>query len=571
MENTTVATLESRLVDSIEGTLHVPAYQRGYRWDPLQVEQLLNDIEAAGDKPYILQPVTVKQRADGSWEVIDGQQRLTTLYLIYRCMHDEGWVQTDAPYSISYETRPDSADFLAAPMEEFAAESIDFSFMWTAYETIRDWFTAAGRQAQVKAVRFLGSLQQTVRVIWYQVPDDADGPAVFTRLNIGRIPLTDAELVKASLLTKIDKQVGAPDRDSEVAAQWDSIERELWNDELWAFITGGLPEFHTRIGYLLDRVAGVSTNGNRVPFDMFLRLKDRIDAGEAKAVWEEVTDLHSLLIGWYEDRDLYHWIGYLVSVGVPLGDLVATARHLGRAGFIQHLHGRIRTSLGMSSAQLLSLSYDVAADSRKLYRALLLMNVETVRQYNDASHRFSFRAHADHHWSLEHIHAQQAVAMNKAEEWAEWLESQRLVLGTLPTDVTAADADLPNAIIEVLAAYREKPDTLKHADFMPLHDRVMKLLSEDAGDIHSVRNLALLDGGQNAALSNATFALKRQKIIEMDKAGEYIPVCTRNVFLKYYTPNASQQLYLWSRQDRQAYADAILERLDAFLVEEDDQ
>ena len=72
--------LDSKNVGDIKGTFTVPAYQRGYRWDKTQVKELLEDIYRSGDKGLYLQPIVVKRRDDGRYELIDGQQRLTTLY-----------------------------------------------------------------------------------------------------------------------------------------------------------------------------------------------------------------------------------------------------------------------------------------------------------------------------------------------------------------------------------------------------------------------------------------------------------------------------------------------------------
>ena len=61
----------------------IESYQRGYRWGKDQVERLLEDIkEAAADEIYHLQPIIVNKK-DEKYELIDGQQRLTTLYLIF--------------------------------------------------------------------------------------------------------------------------------------------------------------------------------------------------------------------------------------------------------------------------------------------------------------------------------------------------------------------------------------------------------------------------------------------------------------------------------------------------------
>ena len=69
---------------------YIPSYQRGYRWNKYEVLDLLNDIaefqpRLVGDTDektwYCLQPVVVKDN-NGVFEVIDGQQRLTTIYLL---------------------------------------------------------------------------------------------------------------------------------------------------------------------------------------------------------------------------------------------------------------------------------------------------------------------------------------------------------------------------------------------------------------------------------------------------------------------------------------------------------
>ena len=88
--------LETKLVAEIKGDFYVPSYQRGYRWEKKQVEDLLNDIKDFIDKRsanlvkenefYCLQPVVVYKTSDYNYDVIDGQQRLTTLYLILQAL-----------------------------------------------------------------------------------------------------------------------------------------------------------------------------------------------------------------------------------------------------------------------------------------------------------------------------------------------------------------------------------------------------------------------------------------------------------------------------------------------------
>ena len=83
--------LETKLVGDIKGEFYIPSYQRGYRWGADEVTRMLDDIYANGMKKnkgkYCLQPIVVRKK-DDSFELVDGQQRLTTLYLIYRYMRN---------------------------------------------------------------------------------------------------------------------------------------------------------------------------------------------------------------------------------------------------------------------------------------------------------------------------------------------------------------------------------------------------------------------------------------------------------------------------------------------------
>jgi hypothetical protein len=86
--------------------------------------------------------------------------------------------------------------------------------------------------------------------------------------------------------------------------------------------------------------------------------------------------------------------------------------------------------------------------------------------------------------------------------------------------------------------------------------------------MHSIANLALLHGGDNSALSNSVFAVKRAEILERDRRGSYIPVCTRDVFLKYYSPANEHQMHFWSARDRQHYLEAMESVLADYLLDE---
>ena len=111
----------------------IAAYQRGYRWAPLQVTQLLDDIreftKRRNPQPeefYCLQPLVLKAMNEGGYEVVDGQQRLTTLLLVLRHFNErlaEKYQQQ--LYTLDYETRPNLMEFLKNPSKELAESNVD--------------------------------------------------------------------------------------------------------------------------------------------------------------------------------------------------------------------------------------------------------------------------------------------------------------------------------------------------------------------------------------------------------------------------------------------------------------
>jgi len=566
--NGSVATLEPRTVGSIRGEFWIPAYQRGYRWGAHEVRQLLDDILGASGEDYYLQPVVVKAIGADRWELVDGQQRLTTLYLILRAL--QPYLPKVAPkYRLRYETREDSETFLDDPSAGGEHENIDFFHIAAAARSIEEWLEAKP-DATTAASELNVALNQSVHIIWYEAPDtDAfDSRTLFRRLNMGQIRLTDAELVKARLLSRVDRQL-------ETAAEWDSIERDLRSPEVWAFATGEPDGSPTRIELLLDtladEVAGPPQSSVRPLFQTFETLRPLIEE-DPERLWERVVDLHSLILGWFDDRDLFHKIGYLISSGrATFGRLVTAAGGRTRSDLHAWLDAEIRASINVSASQLGALTYGSAT---KVSKILLLMNSETVRRNINSVDRYSFDAHARRLWSLEHIHAQNSEGLNTVAQWTDWLEEHRQALDSL----ALPDGELSDLRVRI----GELIPVVTAETFQSLHHEITQLFSvvgesvdpDDPGsvehsEVDSIANLALLAKSDNSQLSNSVFEVKRRAIIELDRAGTYIPVCTRNVFLKYYTPSAAQVHY-WGPRDRDGYIAAMRQVLAPYLLPDSD-
>jgi hypothetical protein len=205
------------------------------------------------------------------------------------------------------------------------------------------------------------------------------------------------------------------------------------------------------------------------------------------------------------------------------------------------------------------LSYENKTDYYLIEKLLLLFNVETTRQKSDETMRFPFDKHKQENWSLEHIHAQQSEGLNKKEQWVEWLNLHKESLINLDEE---ANKDLIQDITNAV-----KDENLRGEKFLELYNKVIGIFSEKENIeyIHSLSNLALLEQSDNSALNNSAFDVKRNIIINMDKKGDYIPICTRRVFLKYYTPSQSNQMYFWGEADRSGYINNMNDVLRHYL------
>jgi hypothetical protein len=548
--------LKALPVGSIQGEFYVPSYQRGYRWGEHEVTKLLDDIEESNGGTYYLQPVVVKTLGNDSWELVDGQQRLTTLYLLLRYLQRTHLPSVSVGYSLEYQTRPGSTAYLDSLDEPTANTNIDFAHMFGAHRCIEHWFEMLGTDAPNKAMRMYTHLCEGVKILWYEAPMSVSSTRLFRRLNVGRIPLTDAELIKAQLLSRAQHKSGR-ERAQEIAAHWDIIERDLRVPEVWAFITGRADEDSTHISLLLDTLADVPI-ADRRPFGTFEELRDRID-NDHYEFWRSVVSLYSTVLGWYEDRHLFHKVGYLIASGRRFDELLKLSEGKGRTDFEQTLDEEIRALLRLNQSDVSELSYG----DKRATAVLLLMNVETVRTMTNSSERYSFKAHAEGQWSLEHIHAQNAEGLKTVDQWRTWLvDHQRALVGLPGLDAVARKGLLARISDALSTQITQQAFSGLERDLIAVFSR-----GDQTGDeeTHSITNLALLDGKDNSALNNSVFEVKRRRIIELDRAGSYIPPCTRRVFLKYYTTIENQQLHFWSEEDRRCYLAEIEETVRPYL------
>jgi uncharacterized protein with ParB-like and HNH nuclease domain len=554
--------LDTKLVGEVTGEFFVPSYQRGYRWGKDEVTRLLEDVYTNGNKNYCLQPVVIRRDGD-RFELIDGQQRLTTLFILLQYIKREFKPRIALKYKLSYKTREKSADYLDHIDEALADSNIDFYHIYGAYKAIDNWFNAQ-TDSVVVADDIYGYLVKYVKIIWYEVGENEDAISLFTRLNIGKIPLTSAELVKAMFLSHDSADNMDREKQEEISLQWDNMEKELHNDSLWYFLTNSTKnQYQTRIDLVLDLIAGKQEN-TREKYYTFFRFDEMQKEQSLDEIWRKIQQTFLILKDWFENHELYHKIGYLIASGMTLHQIFELSENKTKDAFNALLDDYIKSSIHISG-NYSELSYEKPLDYKKISTLLLLFNVESVRQNGEHTQwfpfdKFKYSKGSKVSWSLEHIHAQQSEGMRTQKVWKEWLK--------LHIPSVEAVSDKQDELIQSMQNAIDNAK-LERAEFDNLQQKVISLLSVSGNTeyLHSIANLALLDISVNAALNNATFDVKRNVIVEMDKKGQYIPFCTKMVFLKYYTPSAENQLHFWGQADRVAYVQAINTVLADYLSE----
>ena len=569
--------LESKLIGEIKGDFYITHYQRGYRWGKNEVTLLLNDIFNSAGNPYCLQPIVVRKNSETEYEVIDGQQRLTTIYLIYKFLNlkSNNFIK-EAKFTLDYQTRKASTDFLKNMDLSRREENIDFFFMANAYEQIEKYFEKFGDKATSQMTKLNEYFDESVSVIWYEISAEEDGSSLFTRLNIGKIPLTNSELVKA-LFLRSDGTEEIANRKEEISLQWDNIEKELHNPELWSFLTNASADaYPTRIDLLLDLIAEKPADTKEAYYTFFCFDEMRKKDNSLYKTWQHIQQSFLLLQDWQKEHDLYHKIGYLIaSKSQTLADIFRAAQGKRKQEFKTYLDDCIRESIKLpKELELKDLSYN--NHYNLIHCILLLFNVESVRTIDNYSHRFPFDVHKQSkRWSLEHVHAQNSVNLRTNEERLLWLYQHKKSLETIPHELLSGEQqtqynklleDIKSLIIDIEA----NPKSFNVGErFQPIMAQAFALLSS-ANNISgeykdSLSNMALLSIGDNSALNNSVFDVKRRLVIEMDKQGKYIPFCTKMVFFKYYSKADNSQLYFWGEQDRQDYFNAIQAKIKQYL------
>ena len=457
----------------------IPSFQRGYRWSKENIINLFNDI-LENEEGYLLHSLCLgknskKNEYSEKYIVVDGQQRLTAIYIIlavlYRNIQEEKF-----NIKMQYESRETSAEFLdflftykgevssAEVREEWEnlkkEMNLDFEYMIASYIGINNEIDKQKDSQQFEITKLKDKFMKA-KFIWtvleYQSKKDLIDK--FGKINMGKIPLNNAELIKSEILNykNIDESFKSnvslskiENKQREVIKLWAEIEHTLHFADFWAFIPHknqyrvGINDIN-RIEYILQFYLFKQKSGRKdyelymdrfrgdfVLYDSFVSylkgLKEEKYSNKEKSsisIMEEVyclfKEIKSLYhndgrsIDYLGDKNLYNYISYYVYYNDSINEneylnsfqLFYELLEKNRNNRERLIKTKIKEMVfgeeGIKN-KILSLNYE---DSKKeMLHVLLLYNVILISSTQGVGNRFNFIEYKSKTWTAEHIFPQ---------------------------------------------------------------------------------------------------------------------------------------------------------------------
>lgn len=689
----------SEIIDS-GFKFRIPEYQRGYRWGETEVKDLLSDISEIKDvdiqkvlegkekvEYYCLQPVVfdTKNESENLMFVVDGQQRLTTLFLITLFINNKissskeileniygkgNFDNFEKHYSLEYVNKERQEIFsnLQSNISCINKSNIDAYYMTKAYETITEW--AKSLNGILDIVKFAIKLYKGTTVIWYELDPETDGDAgdYFAKINSGKIALTNSELIKANLMldeyclnnveitfteeelkdevvkaqkVKNYKELKNTQLSAErikISRQWDEIEENLRNNEFWHFITDLTEKYNdTRIDFLFDILAkqkyseiaeeGVSfeqfiqLNEERATFIILARYlkKQQLENHENPVsiqLWKEIWNYYMTFKEWFNNRELYHYIGYIIAVdpkykAEKLLSIVTNSKFKNKNDIKTALIEIIKYEIGLTFYKnnkdkeqdelkntfnnvitrtkkeyfnlIDDLDYETGSEKPLITKTLILFNVlsilndktETIQAARDTF--FPYGRYKAENWNLEHVHSRadgESFTKESAKLYIEYIEKMLKML----TDKNSEDYKALKLGYDEFQKQNAnlKPEKGDAAYAIATHECAVIIEKQFGAElkndfVNGIGNLALLDEKTNKSYHNVPFFMKRMIISnivngEDEDVSRFIPLCTRNVFDKSYSEIPGNTLH-WTDKDCIDYSNIIKDTIWNFFEE----
>ena len=466
----------------------IPSFQRGYRWEPVQVITLLEDIKEYIEKKLdtfmCLQPVVFykKNNNDNKLEelvVVDGQQRLTTIAVISRCLgldninieynknnkalqdilnNVESYLNTNKmdinnlfndDNKLLFEKTSEiyKKIYLSARNNSDKVNLLDEYYIILSYLTIKCWLeNEKNIEESIKSIKNLFTSDKdnfSIKFIWYDVTGEINGKEtkainIFTRLNIGKIELTDAELIKALFLKKDNFKDSELDKKLHIAYKWDEIEKTLNNDSFWYFLSNDKDKpKKDRIELVLELAANIK---NDEQHNLFRNYENKLkNKNELDKHWQAVEECFMTLKEWYNDNEMYHYIGFLLNNKLESLENIYTNIYTNKLESLDNIYKRdiiknkviekIKTKINVDEVK----NYTYYNNEEEIKLILFFSNIYETIHSNQArnkkgsvtetiTNRFPFDLYIKENFDVEHIAPQTENPLNNKEDRIKWFK-----------------------------------------------------------------------------------------------------------------------------------------------------
>ncbi len=572
---------KSALTDNKASFYYIAPYQRGYKWESnssyAQVPQMLIDIYEAfvyGTTEYFLQYITVKKlKLDDKGdvlEVIDGQQRLTTLSLLLsRIVVRNSDLENISDKRLQY-FRYDGDIFtsLQIPNSEEEDENIihqDRYYMVKAVRTIDKFLKLLEENDKLEA--YYHYLLDSVKLIFNIEDENTNSEEVFENLNNNKVPLTNQYLIKGLLLTKAINRTTSFNRTlsyKEILDQrtvmgrvWDEINAWITQPEIAHFFFATKKKENPNgieklLEVVLRRIENTQTDTREIEDSLLQQYRLSFDS-QSRNVQPSIYELfnkfnriirdeetafdvlnlikhayRALYNIWYGDIAFYNLFGYVRFAKTQQYKISWTDKVIweDRAVVKKELAKRVLEILPDLELSQNEFGYD--KNQNQLSNLLLSFNV-----FLEPEEKFDFYQYDCENWTLEHLSPQNPKGEIKIPH-----NLVSYVLGKLPESLEQSKRT-------------EIETKLVNGESISVDD--LPFLYDSEIDEHVMGNMALLGGGDNSAVSNNPFIVKRNIIISRRNKGSFVPYHTIALYEKSldmkgekgFTPD----LFRWDMND----------------------
>lgn len=532
-----------------KGSFCIPEYQRGYRWTQDEVEKLLNDIyefstdETNSSEYYCLQPIVVKKIKD-EYRVVDGQQRITTISLILGVISK----QNESQITINYEVTDNP---------------LDNHYKDEAKTVIENWILKKEKESkEFKLNKLKENLLNSTKVIWYELDEVENEHKVFERLNVGKIPLTSAELIKAALLNSKNFTRDSELSKIQLALQWDEVEHTLQDDAFWCFLSNDTDKTSTRIDRIFELYYGKFDAGRNI-FEIF---KEE-SKGKYQKEWNKIYDFFRRNVDLFNDpqaQGLTGFVYYYTESPAEIKEIFFDEINndlINKKGIIEKLKEYCRKIIKVEDIEKLRYG------DGKIKDILLLANIgkATFDGNKFPFDKYKIFKNNDKYekinYDIEHISSQTENDLSNEKEKFIYLLS---LLVAYPNEINRnnelkieslkkkydddkIDAWAWKDLSELYKDYNIiKPEDadIKTSDLKTIKDKLnkndicKKYIDDDDIDTDAIGNLVLLDSKTNRSYKNEVFVLKKDCIF---KSKNFIPPLTMCAFMRVRVPDKNSK------------------------------